>query len=994
MIITALQEVWKLSFNKTTKCIQHRFHKWYRNISGCPDFINNEKFNVEYIQKNKTSVLWYPTIECNEDCERMRKLSSKCKNNLENNSRDMKYSLMPTLLWSYQIKSYAKIFTRSLIQLHLFDKSIFKHCRKTINQHTIDTSLHNITIVNLNGSHAHNACKSYLSNSNTTKSECHKNGKFCFQTCKLNFLRKAVVFITKDMPELKSTDKHIYILRHFAVNKKIHDWCKESLQYKLSSRIIQKTFQNYYLCYGSSDLQDKDVEDSWFLEEITEKDTLVAINEVVSRLNGTSDNIDNTYLNVESSNLLQALIFTNNSISPSLYKSLIDVSHIPSKHSSLFNITIFHTNQIKANMIKSIQAIGCAYEENSHFIKQNDMRSVWSPLNWIFFHNCSFDSSRNDTDKEMLLFLTSVSTSDIEQVCKENTSVLLTSIRRENVPFLSKKVSKDLKRECTDAGVGNVNDKACTDLIRDGSDYETRFFHFLVHPKNWNTDFAIKQLFKQLDDEKLEMNINETKYEFNSHPEITHGITFLNENILNEALTSDDNEETLRKTLQIFVLANMTNNTQCLNDLRKKRFSINVYNKEDQPRYVLGPIGTEITNEACLSTLHIDIYEDLKASNESYSITVNKVWPTCLHNMLIVWPNNSKIIQEWDYLSTNCKISEGALLSLCIAITAITIVGNLFVLTVIICSDLMKKKSFMIYTSLAVADLLMGITTAALAVYDTFQFMTGSRTIHDLHKHGVFTAFDALVKQQVGLFNQLRFERDDWGMVSSIAMTISVISSLLSLALLGIDRLMMLSGRQLEKQQVKRALSLAWALSVFCSMMVNYRQNGFKFVGFFDPITKLTINIAYEKENISRAFFYTAIIIGGTAGLTIVIATIVSTVLYNMGENRKQNAGTITIHDPHREDKRHEVTTTFLMMVTLFLISSGSLCLDLLINPVNNYPLVHFMLWWTFMAAGSWNWLLYCFRGQTFRKEAKKVMRIYSHSEESQRERQRRIKRS
>ncbi|XP_064077401.1 uncharacterized protein LOC135195025 [Macrobrachium nipponense] len=973
---------------------------------SCLHFLGDKHVHMKHLQKDN-SYWWYPAVHHNQSDEELKNNFEKCNGylgNLERNvpttnnvdnctdiSCHLRYTLIPFLPWKCQVDNEFSRKIELLVYLYNIKNTLSRNCGDLIcNITKIDTS---ITILSLNRA-TDQLCIETLNEINNSPSCYPESNEFCFYALKERNTRQSFVFISKDTDTISKNEKLVYILRNFT-NFQGNGSCERPLDYTMKIMHFNKN-QTYYFCSSRSN---DNARDSWRIKDITESKFLVALNANVS------------VRTIESNVILQQLLSNRNNINTTVYNIILKSNYTFEHYTDAFNISVFNANPTEIKVLEDVikQEKYVTITSTKYFTKVENNESIWGHLNWIIFHSCSHEYQKDD--KGLFLFLYN-GTLNLEYICNESTAVLLTSIRRENVTSLN---STNFVRGCFDQGIShNETSKDCKDNLQSGTDYETRFFHFLIYPRNIDKLSAINQA-DQIMKNPNETELFEKTFYQGSHPSVRGGFTKIVEIKPSEF---DHKEQTisLQKTLQILIMASLSGNKKCLKTLKEGSFSIDINpnstndNLQPQPLYVIGPIPFDISNESCLTILPYDVYTDLNRIKENKKLRVNKFWPICMYNMLIAWDENTEgVVLEWDYLSPSCKAMETALFVFCCAITFITIFGNTIVITVIIFSRLIKKHVYMIYTSLAVADLLLGVTSASLALHDTYYLRSGQLTIYNFSDEGPWAPFGTLAHNQPKGFQQTRFPRHGWPGFCAVAMNISILSSLMSLALLGTDRLLMFlsiltlkdkkgnaytdnqNDIQLHEQNNKNhnhnpirfrdpfvntrytqiTILIIWVWNIICAFLINTEANNNTLTGLFDPITKLTLNTGKGTSSV----FYLQVIVASMAGIIIVTATVASAIIFNIHESKMQMNG-ITIHHPQRKEQVYVVTRTFIMMVILFLVSSVPVAVGILTNSLvldfsNTAPTFHFVIWWLFMAGSSWNWIIYCFRGQLFKEKAK-----------------------
>ncbi|XP_068206753.1 uncharacterized protein [Palaemon carinicauda] len=445
---------------------------------------------------------------------------------------------------------------------------------------------------------------------------------------------------------------------------------------------------------------------------------------------------------------------------------------------------------------------------------------------------------------------------------------------------------------------------------------------------------------------------------------------FINDNILLPTIKpSEADTESFMVMAKLFNMANVNNNTRCIQDVLEKRFSYE-RNVSEKILYLVGPVYDDPSESKCL----LDIsHKDLLIDKNSHSLTMNKFWPTCFTNMLMAIKNDGTRAADWDYLPFKCKVQESLLLCLIIVITLVTVIGNLFVMTILVASGLIQKQPFLIRFSLSLSDLLNGTIPSSLAIFDSIALMTGWLTLNDLsHSDTVIYFAEKTIEQTEG-FQQLRFERQGFYHVfSSIIMSVSIFVSIFSLSLISIENLLVIKRRPLKRWQVKLMIGTSWFLGIAFSLLVQWREDGWSAVAYFDPITKLTLNIGASDSKLSSITFYIQVVLAGIGGSCVLILTVLSIITFRFQEHCTQKE--MPIHQQGRQENVRQTTIIFLYMVALYALSSVPPLLDTVLDFSFSHPLLHFFSWWIFMAGSSMNWIIYAYKGKTFKKAVKKIL--------------------
>ncbi|XP_064122649.1 uncharacterized protein LOC135226888, partial [Macrobrachium nipponense] len=598
---------------------------------SCLDFTKDESLDLEYLETSDDVILWYPFIHCKNEsqCDTVRSFFEGCERTVakdvgNSSQNDLGGALMPSLPWKCppwkcQFQNSTRNCSAIFAYLHISrNNSLLEDCGELLCGSEY-SHRSNITILHLKNS-TNPTCRQTLRELGSHVCDSEKNA-FCFSALRIPSIQRSIVFITDDNQTLSETLKTLIILRSF-----MNHWCECPLDYTTKSRIINNVYQTFFYCKWTG--RNTTTTDAWIIANLTENDSVVSLH---SHINPSI---------ILSNVMLRALISTNTMINTTIYNQFAASNITFKRNTSQFNIHVFEGSHSEAGLLHLIKKEHLSVVTNKYFSKLTDKRSMWSQLNWIIFQNCS---SSDKGDKDLFLFLSSNETVDFESICNDKTDVLLTTIRREKLTFSN----NTFFRGCTDAALHKNISEHCKNSIKDGSDYETRFIQFLVHPLPLNKldEEEIEEIDRELKEENKIFSVN---FPFNTNPEIWGGISYLKKKYSTSKIPEDDNnlqQESHRLTLQILVIASLTNNTECVGQIRNRRFSFEIKEAANFTQvYEIGPVATGVSNAPCLEILPLSILQDLK------TVRLNKFWPICMYDKLIAWNESGKSVSEWDYL--------------------------------------------------------------------------------------------------------------------------------------------------------------------------------------------------------------------------------------------------------------------------------------------------------------------------------------------------------
>ncbi|XP_047494184.1 uncharacterized protein LOC125042543 [Penaeus chinensis] len=314
----------------------------------------------------------------------------------------------------------------------------------------------------------------------------------------------------------------------------------------------------------------------------------------------------------------------------------------------------------------------------------------------------------------------------------------------------------------------------------------------------------------------------------------------------------------------------------------------------------------------------------------------------------------------WEQLDLGCQCEQIFLFAVSVLVTIVTVVGNVFILVVIVLTGLVYEDTFLIRTALAIADLLLGLMPAALAVCDHITLMSGTTTLKHLSKTMYSLAHGSSSRMHLQ-FHHLRFERGGYPLACAIILSQTTSFSMFILALLSVERFCVVIGKPLRRWSIVVGLALAFVVSLLISLMLNWCPKYRAFIGYLDPVTKLTLGAKATYVERTEWSLLVSLVTWVVTGVTMVVVTGVT--LFQLRRHDQRVQENLTIHSALRMSEMRRLTETLTYMILLFIISCIPCILDMVIN--KNLPLVHHLAWWTFMAGSSWNWALYTLAGRS-----------------------------
>ncbi|XP_066957224.1 uncharacterized protein [Macrobrachium rosenbergii] len=647
--------------------------------------------------------------------------------------------------------------------------------------------------------------------------------------------------------------------------------------------------------------------------------------------------------------------------------SMLNYTHIEFRG---HEVLVTEVNKDQEESISSVLLKLKCDESNGHFIvcrKEYNHRLQYL----MFITNCSMTLPKDDKILLLMMMHKRKIRENLQEICSKRTAVILDSM------LLEKNETKSNYNQFDTKGCSGNQAEKFRCGINKLWDRGEQLYNFLVFPLLTEAKSPEETIITPKNFTECSSGYEHTDKE-QSLKHCLYAIYSIDANPvydvvgMNHVSNPDTVLASLKLTAKLYMRASLSSNSQCLHEIRNREFYIQkLYNSKGKLFLEAGPISDNLASSSCLSALPTDIVIDIGSSSKDQRATINRFWPTCSFDSLILFEERGMVI-DWDYLTDACKLKEILLLLFSMLVTLGTILGNTLALAIISMKGLLRKPAFIILASMAIADLSMGIMPASLAAYDHISLMKGWLTLNQLHSDGIFADFKNLTLNQPKFFKQLRFgSQNPYHVLCSVVMSASAYISLFSLALFSIERLAVLRQRPLSKVCVSILVVIIWSLSITFAILVSWNRNNYSFVGHFDPVSKLTLNVAQGEFSVSSVTFFIFISTMTIAGICFLTLSVISVVIHLRHEHHAQS--TLTIHQQGRKSCLR-MTLVYILMMLLYLLANVPIILDAVFDLKHTHPVAHYVCWWLYVAGSSWNWALYIIRGKLFKEQAKSVL--------------------
>ncbi|XP_069958248.1 uncharacterized protein [Cherax quadricarinatus] len=358
----------------------------------------------------------------------------------------------------------------------------------------------------------------------------------------------------------------------------------------------------------------------------------------------------------------------------------------------------------------------------------------------------------------------------------------------------------------------------------------------------------------------------------------------------------------------------------------------------------------------------------------------NIYFPCCYFLYNVLWvgkPEESGLNSNWDFLPLSCQVSEVLLVSAAACIAVVGVVGNMLVVVVMVSGGHRGQESSMIRTSLAIADLLIGIFVVIPSVTYQFSLIVGNVNSEEQSWYYLNISEGPTLE-----FYVIREVNSGYRLFQAFVFSLCSLVSLLSLLLLSVERFI-LTSRSIEYNayfsvtRTKVAIGLIWVMSFTDTLLFMYDGNG-HFNARWSTITKIPVGIL---ENKSQTLLYWSLYLRLIFLILICTFTFIFSclaIIYFICE-QKRVALEWKILNMKVTDKLHEenlqIIITMTLMTLLFCISvlplSINICFNIIDYTFHWDHLFTYLSWWLFLAGGAWNPWIYNMRSSQFRKSIK-----------------------
>ncbi|XP_076041498.1 uncharacterized protein LOC143025540 isoform X2 [Oratosquilla oratoria] len=442
----------------------------------------------------------------------------------------------------------------------------------------------------------------------------------------------------------------------------------------------------------------------------------------------------------------------------------------------------------------------------------------------------------------------------------------------------------------------------------------------------------------------------------------------------------DSRPERIHEVLSLLAAAVAQNNSDCVEDACSGHFKLltNIHND----LAVLGPLTLSIYGTTCYAAVPSSTWKAVDLALSANRVTLNKFWPGCYFDHIVMWNSPDVEANEWDYLTTGCRVREILFFIINMLLVLLTILANLVVIVTIFKSrGLAFKSRYRLQVNLAISDLMMGIFVGGQALHDQFGLMTGSLTLKDLDSLSVFANFKDVTEEFAFGLQQLRFPRGGLpafcGFVFSLCSFVSlVIMSLLTLELLLGSSYAELHRRLFTPFRLTLMFIFLWVGGIIFSILLLQKEEGHVLVAYFDPVSKLTTSL--PSSNISSASFiafYSAVTLFSLTSLFVVVVSIIS-IIRVFGAQKRLRKENIDLRGDVLDSQNRAFRDLVAIFVSAYLLSVVPLATGSTGNLFLTSPLGHYVVWWIYMASSAWNPFLYNIRLRKFQKEAKNIFSI------------------
>ncbi|XP_042223043.1 uncharacterized protein LOC121867249 [Homarus americanus] len=406
-------------------------------------------------------------------------------------------------------------------------------------------------------------------------------------------------------------------------------------------------------------------------------------------------------------------------------------------------------------------------------------------------------------------------------------------------------------------------------------------------------------------------------------------------------------------------------------------------------------MNLQMDGKSCFYLFNTD--SNLNHINDTRYWMANIHFPCCYSQYFILWlgiPEDHGVNSNWDFLPLTCRVSELLLVSVTGCIGVFGVVGNLIVLVVMLNSEHKGQESSMLRTSLAFADLCIGVFVVVPSVTYQVSLIRGT-LLSDEYSWQEYSDLDDLSSNISTSLNQYKVENIevnsyiiyvvDSGYRLFQAFTMSLCSqvSIFTLLLLSVERYIMTTlslqyYSYFSVFRIKLAIIFTWSFGFIQTFFLMYEGNG-KFSATWSTITKLPIGVT-ERKRSSMELYTTYYVYLTLLALVVVFTWILSCLsIKNFTlEQRRVMAEWKNLHlrvsdSIHKENRC--IMITMVLITFLFSVSVFPLSINVFFNVIKYdfywWNLYSYISWWLFLAGHAWNPWIYNMRSYQFQIDMK-----------------------
>ncbi|KAK7071693.1 hypothetical protein SK128_014620, partial [Halocaridina rubra] len=386
---------------------------------------------------------------------------------------------------------------------------------------------------------------------------------------------------------------------------------------------------------------------------------------------------------------------------------------------------------------------------------------------------------------------------------------------------------------------------------------------------------------------------------------------------------------------------------------------------------------TDDSNNSCAY-----VYDGLNILSNEYDeilyITYNNIWACCYPLYVVLWvgnPEEHDLLGSWHYLPYSCRASEIVLIVMVGLITLSSLVGNLIVVIVMFI-NYRPEESSMIRTSLALADLLLGIFVICPSLHQhLLPFNTPTDFLNISSTDYSLTSNPSEKVHHIHLTNVgSLYSNEAWDFFRGIVLSTCSLVSLFCAFLLSLERYIITSRALKYKEyftlsRIKTLLVSFWIIAAVDAVLLSYDKEG-RISIIYRTFEKFPI--AYSNTSpthiVANLFFYCHFIVFYFMGSS----TIVFSMLAMWYFHREQKRVAIEFRDlqmrvtgPYREENRY-IRNTMIIILTFYVLSVLPITIDIALHTIKyTFSKTHLFTYtsaWLFLGASAWNPWMYNIR--------------------------------